>query len=287
MLVRRYIWPLLMSCVFINPSCQKEITGVEESQGANFNRLLKTVTRQMYGNDMDIITYYSYNAAGQVAEIKRTFSSSSGSSEVQKDVYYRTAGGRLDSIVFVKINPPQDAPFHNVYKTEFYYTVAGNIIYSVNRTRQVNYPTDSTVYNYTGNVLSQRIVYRKPYGSTVYTATITFTYQYDATGNVSDMNVVWSGLGNPKSCTFTYDNKPNTLPVMEYENELYGNWIKAFDNNFSSSNNLLTRRVAPGFDWDWGNMNYEYSYLPNNKPVRQRIKNADGPGSYDVLYYYD
>lgn len=284
---RRFFWPTLICFVIGIASCQKEIATQQESQGTNFNTLLKTVSQNITGSGLNITTNYTYNTSGQVAEIARTFSSSTGSPGIQKDVYCRNSASRLDSIIYINVAAPQDPGFNNLYKTAFHYTTDGKIAYTLNKTKLSNYPEDSTVYSYQGSSISQRVVYRKPSGSPVYTVTITFSYQYDAAANVSNIDVVWSSPVGSKSCTFTYDNKPNTLPVMEYENELYGNWIKAFDNMFTTSNNIVSRRVQPGWDWDWGNKDFEYRYSSNNKPLYQKVKHSDSPGYYEVFYYYD
>jgi hypothetical protein len=270
--------------------CQKElkIDPDIEVHGNTYTILLKTVAKNVYGDGQVITTNYQYNGNKDVSEITRTFSSLSGTSETQKDKYFRSASGRLDSITFVKTNSPQSSPFHVVNKTEFYYNNTGNIIYSLNKTASPSYPNDSVVYVYQAGKLSKRIVYRFPKGATNYTATATFTYTFNIDGNLSAMDVVWSNPAtNNKNCTFTYDNKPNPLPVMEYENELYGGWLKGFDNNFTTPNNVLSRRTSQYWDWDWGNKDYEYRFSSNNKPIYQKVKNADGAGFYEMKYYYD
>lgn len=269
-------------------SCQKEIDSPEESPGILYDKLLKTVSRNVSGSGMDITTLYTYDAAGKINDITRTFLSPNGTPETQKDTYYRNSAGLLDSITYRNITYPQGAGFYNVYRTEFRYDNNGLILYSVNRTNVSNFPTDSAVYTYQGNRVVQRIVYRSVAGASSPPMIIHFDYNYDAAGNLSGMEVAWSNPNNSrKSCIYTYDNKPNSLPVMEYEHELYGNWIKAFDNIFTTANNILSRRTPQGFDWDWGEKDFEYRYSSNNKPVYQKVKHTGTTQYYETYYYYD
>ncbi len=263
-------------------SCKKEGPG----QGTNFNRLLKTVTKNAFAGDLNISTEYTYDATGQVSEIVRTFWSSSSNPEIQKDTYYRNAAGFLDSITYRK-NDPQSSSFHNVHKTEFFYDNTGKVLYCLNKTNVSTYVNDSVVYHYPGNYLSQRQVYRSPAGSGNYTLIVTFNYRYDAAGNLLDMESLLTNPNSRKTCTYTYDNKPNTLPVMEYENELYGNWFKAFDNTFTTPNNLTSRRVQPGWDWDWGDKDFEYKYTSGNKPLYLKVTPTGETGFQETWYYYD
>jgi hypothetical protein len=281
--------PIILFFLLAISSCQKEVsTPVEESQGSVFNILLKTVAQNVNGGGSTITTNYRYNTNGQLADITRTFDNPNGNLSVQKDVYYRNAGGRLDSITYINITNPQNPGFNNIYKTEFHYNNSGDISYTLNKSNLNTYPSDSIVYYYQVNRVSQRILYRYPGTATAYVLSATFNYTYDAAGNLSAMDVLWSNPNNSsRNCIYTYDAKINTLPVMEYENELYGNWVKAYDNIFTTSNNILSRRSPQGWDWDWGNKDYEYQYSANNKPLYQKVKHTDSPGFYEVKYYYD
>lgn len=269
-------------------ACNKEANNETEKQGSNFNTLLKTVAENITGNGLTITTNFFYNANGQVTQIKRVFNSHSGNPTIQEDTYYRNAAGRLDSITYINTTDPQSPGFYNFYKTEFRYNLNGNIAYTINKSNNTSFHIDSAVYSYQANRVSQRVVYRRPANAASFVLTVSFIYTYDASGNLSAMDALWSSPNNSsRNCIYTYDNKSNPLPVMEYENELYGNWIKAFDNTFSTSNNILSRRCPQGWDWDWGNKDFEYRYSANNKPIYQKVKHTDSPGFYEVKYYYD
>ncbi len=279
----------ILLTILTTSGCQKELDNepVAEVQGSSFNTLLKTIALNVNGSGQNITTSYQYNSSGQVTEITRIIEGPSGTSQIQRDKYFRTSTGRLDSIVYVN-STPQGNPFHNVLRTSFHYNNAGEITYTYNKSAVATFPSDSVVYTYQGNKLVQRMMYRFPGGATAYVLAATFTYTYDLPGNLTAMSVVWTNPASAsKTCTYTYDSKSNPLPVMEYENELYGNWVKGFDNNFTTPNNILSRQTVQPWDWEWGSKNYEYRYSPNNKPLYQKVKHADGPGFYEVKFYYD
>lgn len=288
-MLKKILYCSVLATTMLLSSCQKDINSEPalEAQGTSYNTLLKTVATNVNGTGQNITTNYQYSS-GLVTEITRVFQSAGGGPQTQKDKYYRNATGRLDSIVYTNETDPQGSPFHNVSKTSFYYNNADQIVYTYNKSAVATYPNDSVVYTYQGNKLTQRILYRFPTGATTYVLAATFTYSYNAAGNLSAMSVVWSNPASAsKTCNYTYDNNPNPLPVMEYENELYGNWIKGFDNNFTTPNNILSRQSIQPWDWEWGSKNYEYRYAANNKPIYQKVKHADSPGYYEVKYYYD
>jgi hypothetical protein len=269
-------------------SCKKNSGApAPESQGTNFNTLLKTVSRNFINGGLNITTHYKYNTSGLVIEIKREFSNNSGSADIQTDTYHRKANGQLDSIIYKNISNPQSSPFYNIYKTVFHYNTNGTIAYSLNKTKLTTYPEDSTIYVYQANRIVQRILFRKPSNSNTYILTVTFNYDYDAVGNLTMLDVTWSSPAGSKNCIYTYDNKPNALPVMAYENELYGQWINAFDDILTTPNNILSRRSAQAGDWDWGNKDFEYRYSSNNKPLYQKIRHTGTADFYEVFFYYD
>jgi hypothetical protein len=268
-------------------SCQKQADSpVEESQGTNFNKLLKTVAKNVYGiSGNTYTTSYKYNPNDQLAEILFMQSNASGNTSTQTDTYYRTAGGRLDSIVYNVISNPPGTSYHNYYKTDFHYTAGGTIDYTVNRS-YTSY-SDSCIYSYQGNQLVQRIQYRKPSPTSAYLLLVTFNYTYDAAGNLISLHSLWTNITGAKNFTYSYDNKPAPLPVLQYENELFGFWTKAFDNTFKNANNIISRRSNVAGDWEWSEMDFEYNYSANNKPLYQKARHAGSPLFYEVYYYYD
>ncbi len=267
-------------------SCKKSTsTSPAEKQGSNFNKLLKTISRNVSGTQLSITTHYSYSVTGELSEVTREFTDPSASSSVNKDVYYRKQNGELDSIIFLDVSNPQTPAFQNFYKTEFHYDAGGKIDFALNRS--LTSYNDSCVYTYLGSNISQRYLYRKAVGSSSYSLLVTLNYDYDAAGNLVNLSAVWSNPASSKNSTYTYDNKPGSLPVREFENELFGFWIKAFDNTYKGNNNPLSRRISSPEDWEWSNIDYDYQYSANNKVLYQKIMHTGTPDFYEVFYYYD
>lgn len=267
-------------------SCQKKIDNLtKESQGINFNKLLKTVTKNFAGTGANYISTYEYNANGELSVLTRNYSDLSGNTSTQTDTYYRNASNRLDSIGYKVISNPQGTAFQNYYITEFHYGNGGNISYTLNKS--LTSYSDSCVYLYQGGRLTQRMQYRKAKGSANFQLLVSYNYTYDASGNLALLNSTWATPVTTKIFTYTYDKMPNTLPVMEYENELFGFWTKAFDNNYTNANNLRSRRCNVPGDWDWSEKDFEYKYSTNNKALYQKVMQTNTSQFYEVFYFYD
>jgi hypothetical protein len=258
-------------------SCQKGIDVIAESQGTDFNILLKTVVKSADNPAYNSTTLYNYNATGQAIVVTRSTSSAK-----QIETYYRKANGKLDSIVVISITNSQTTIES---KTEFNYDVSGNISFSLYRS--VAGWIDSCVYSYQAGQIAQRILYKKAAGANNYLLLHTLSYTYDAAGNLSQLNAVWTNPILTHNCTYTYDLKQNSLPVLEYENELYGFWTTAYYHDYRLANNILKRRSTRPNDWDLSDIDYEYKYAANNKPLYQKAKIVGTPQFYEIFYYYD
>ncbi len=254
-------------------SCKK--TETDEQQGVKFNLLLKTVKKLNAGNN--ITTSYSYNAKGEIAEIK-TVANLPGGSEASLIKYFRNISGTVDSITY---SGTTNSNVSFTEKTTFKYNSGGKLFLSIhNIDDHKNAPIkDSSIYNYTGNVLEKRVDYRSFNAGATSVLLRQANYTFDASGNLTTSIFRWPAHPSIDTLTFEYDSKVNSNPV--WTDFFY--WAPFFYNDYKPANNL-TQTLAKNLD---SFSYFDYTYSPNNKPLYRKEKVIGGTGFTETFYYYD
>lgn len=255
-------------------SCKK--TETIEQQGVKFNLLLKTV-KKLNNTGSTITTTYSYNANGEIAELN-TEASLPGGRETSLGKYYRNISGSLDSITY---SGTTNGNITYTQNTAFRYNSGGKLFLSIHHiNNQVNAPIkDSSIYNYTGNVLEKRFDYRSFNGGATSILLRQVTYKFDGSGNLTSSIFQWPAHPSIDTVTFEYDTKVN--PSQVWTDYFY--WAPFFYNDYKPANNL-TQSVAK----DSESFSYfDYKYSSNNKPLYRKEKVIGGTGFTETFYYYD
>lgn len=269
--------------VFITGMACKKKTGMpEEKQGVHFQYLLKTVLTGTNSPTAETAEY-SYDGAGRISlHTIRNTDASSGIITVRYEQFHRSATGHIDSITW---RSETNGVIKDRSWTYFIYHPSGQLNYSKHLFNDWSGGTplpvkDSSVYNYSGSRVSSRSDYRK-HNAGPYNYIRSFSYDYDAAGNLTALGAVYTNPAVTDTIRFTYDNKINPLPVLRGIYEM-GYWGPAFYDDFHLANNLLTRRNR-----DWDPMDFEYRYSANNKPLYQKIKTPGITSYSEMKFYYD
>lgn len=252
-------------------SCGKEPP--EESQGTNFNLLLKTVTRNNV-NSAEWTLHFTYGSSGQLMATKTDYTNLSSGEQEQTETFYRNGSGRLDSTVFVSIGSGATLKTNNY----FTYDAGGKLILSKQYNPAVNQTKDSSLYIYAGNVLQRRDDYRSFNGGS-FTLLRRGFYTFDASGNVIQTIFQWPMSNIVDTARFEYDTKVNPLPV----DRLLFYWAPFFYADYRPLNNptLQFTNAAESYS-------HEYSYTSNNKPLYRKSKVINSTNAfYETWYYYD
>lgn len=255
-------------------ACQKNVTQIPESQGTNFNRLLKTVT--VYSNfDKKITENFTYNTTGDLIESKK-ITRTGNIVDLVTITFYRNSAGIADSILW---NGKNADTLNFQAKTKLYYDAAGKLLYSIFLIYPLNTNStpykDSSVYFYSGNGQVRRDDYNTGYGSRLRQ----LFYQYDIAGNMSSVRIEIS-TGISDVFNFSYDNKENTLPNNL---SLYFSFAPLYFYDYKSINN--TTEIDYG-GWST-NQNFQYQYTTNNKPLTRKMYSPSSYLSEETLFYYD
>lgn len=268
-LLPRIFLVLLVSGGFI--SCDKEPVG--ESQGTNFNLLLKTITKNNF-NTGHATTHFTYNNNNQLIALKYSHDYPS-SAEEQTENFYRNNTGRLDSIVFGTISNGYPVTI----KTFFTYDGLGKLVKSIQKNLAgTNLTTDSSIYVYSGNSLLQRIDYRSFNGGP-FSLLRQGYYSFDGTGNLIRMIFQWPQSNIIDTARLEYDTKINPIPL----DRLLGHWAPFFYDDYKPVNNptLFLTEISESFS-------NEYTYAPNNKPLYRKSKVIGSANAYyETWFYYD
>src|SRR5436190_16673021 len=247
--IREIFLCILLSGFF---ACKKEsemATQGLESQGTNFNLLLKTITSDNAGDEQKIVEY-SYDANQRVSQITTRYAPAVTHLAVLTENLYRNDTGRLDSIVWISnIN----GTLNYRDKTYFSYDGSGRLILSRAHDQSSPFP-DSSVYIYSGNILQKRMDYRISNNGS-YSLVLQVTYEFDPVDNMTQAIFEWT-YAPSDTLHFRYDDKVNPLPggpVMFYLAAVYYN-------DYRSTNNLTQLLVR-----DVSSVNYsDYKYTSNN-----------------------
>ena len=271
LLITLYTFSLGCLLTAIN-ACTKNKVYTEESQGTNFNLLLKTVMKLSNFNT-DEITNFRYNSSGGLIEITTSsFDQSTGKPYKTIETFFRNATGRIDSINY-KIESEGQIIINN--NTIFHYNTSNDLspVYTKNG-------GDSSSYTFSGGQLVKRKNYTNCCGSGL-SLLSTFNYSYDNARNL--IQFVSSYTTHPVSDTvlYTFDLKIFPIPALRGINWVFF-WAPAFFDDYTFKNNPLSKRQTNSDNFD-----YEYQYTPNDKPLYQKIKDASGPLYAEVYYYYD
>jgi len=243
-----------------------------ESQGTNFNLLLKTITSDNVGDEQKIVEY-SYDANQRVSQITSRYAHTVTHPAVMTGNFYRNDTGRLDSIVWIsKTNGTLD------YRDKVYFSYdgSGKLILSRDRYQSSPFP-DSSVYIYSGNILQKRMDYRISVNGS-YSLVLQVTYEFDPADNVTQALFKWTNTSSD-TLHFQYDDKVNPLPggpIIFYLAAVYYN-------DYRSTNNL-TQVLAR----DVSSFNYsDYKYTSNNKPLYRKEYEIGNSYIAETYYYYD
>ena len=260
-------WIVAITFGFI--SCDKEPI---ESQGTNYNQLLKTVTKASFSS-LEWTVTFAYDNSNLLTGTRTSYLNSTGTDE-QTEAFFRNNSGRLDSSHFVSRGT--GATYFT--STRFTYDGSGKIVKSI-QTGEGSYQfTDSSLYTYSGNVLQERKDYRSNNGGAYLLLRRGF-YSFDGSGNLTQAIFQWP-IGNiVDTSRFEYDTKINPIP---YDRLLF-NWAPFFYNDYKPVNNptILFSDSAESF-------NNEYTYTSNNKPLYRKSKVIGAANAfYETWYYYD
>ena len=259
---------LMIACGFL--SCDKESPA--ESQGTNFNLLLKTVTKSSFSS-LEWTVSFTYNN-NNLTTASRTTYLNSGGTDQQSEKFYRTGSGRLDSSM--NISSGSGATY--ITRTYLTYDGSGKLSKSIQTMEGSNQFKDSSLYTYSGNILQERYDYRSISGG-AYTLLRRGFYTFDGAGNLTQAIFQWP-IGNiVDTARFEYDTKINPMPL----DRLLFYWAPFFYNDYKPINNptLLFTDGAESF-------NNEYTYTANNKPLYRKSKVIGSANAfYETWYYYD
>ena len=261
-------WIGVMICGMI--SCDKEPT--TESQGTNYSRLLKTVTKSSFSN-LEWTVTFTYNNNNHLTGTRTSYLNSSGTDQ-QTEVFFRNNSGRLDSSHFVSSGNAATY-FTN---TRLTYDGSGKLVKSIQTFNGADQFKDSSLYFYSGNILQERNDYRSRNGG-AYSLLRRGFYTFDGAGNLTQAIFQWP-IGNIiDTARFEYDTKVNPMP---YDRLLFY-WAPFFYNDYKPLNNptLLFTDSAESF-------NNEYTYTSNDKPLYRKSKVIGAANAfYETWYYYD
>lgn len=293
----------LLSCLLVLgfSSCQKSIewndlvltptTPTTPSGGTTTGTLLmKMVTL----SDADTLTYnYTYDAANKLVKIT-TIGLSNGSKVDDTEILIRDASGKLTQYNKISYSSTStNASGYDTTSTRVHYPAgSSNFDYTVsNMFVSGFYLTDSTVYTYTNNKISQSKLY--------YSNSLTFgqsvlalgsSYTYDANGNLLTLkNYDYISAATPtlySEVSYTFDTKKcplvlgNEAIVMNADQSFIGlnNGLTAAYKDYSSTQNLSI------------NISYTYSYNTNGYPTQASGTGTSNlssvPSKLQAFYFY-
>jgi hypothetical protein len=253
--------------------CKKK--DIVESQGTNFNLLLKTVTKNHPSGETEIL--YRYDNLQRVTQtyLRSSGAPGSGSRSPETETFYRNPAGRLDSaITTANVNNVSVFSQGIMYR----YNGSGQIINTISRFAAIK---DSSVYTYSGNLLQQRTDYRSNAGNP-YIPFMEVRFSFDASGNPTTISYLWLTAPGNTSYTISYDNRVNPLPIDRY---FAGYWTPAFYTDFKYVNNPVSLTASPGGS---NSFRDEYTYSANNKPLyRKRTTLTTPTTTEETWFYYD
>ena len=259
---------LVIACGFL--SCDKEPPA--ESQGTNFNLLLKTVTKSSFSS-LEWTVNFTYNNSNQLTGTRTSYLNPSGT-EQQTETFYRNISGRLDSCM----NTSSGGGTSYITRTYLTYDGTGKLIKSIQTREGGNQFKDSSLYIYSGNTLQERNDYRSISGGAYFLLRRGF-YTFDGAGNLTQAIFQWP-IGNiVDTARFEYDSKINPIPL----DRLIFAWAPLFYSDYKPLNNptVLLTNAAESF-------NNEYTYTPNNKPLYRKSRVIGAANAfYETWYYYD
>ena len=256
-------------------SCKKETDA--NSQGANFNLLVKTVTKYNQNNAV-ATSSFTYNTAGLLIQGQYDYTDNSNNSGANTEKFYRNNQGRLDSITLFATGTGS-IPLLTI--THFYYDIVNKLILSICIDPIGGQPTrDSSVYRYSGAVLQKRTDYRS-FNGAAYFLLRNVAYQFDLAGNLLTAVFDWTTNPNIETLSFEYDSKPNPLPVGGLDKSLFY-WAPVFYTDYKPGNNPIITNVTEGSSYTT-----EYTYAANNKPLYGKSTYNGSSAFFETWFYYD
>lgn len=263
---------LTLFTAFFFAECSKK---EEPVYGITFERLIKIEQ----GNETK---RFSYDNGGRLSKV--TLENPTVLNKTQVETYYRDNTGRIDSIVCIVTGT-----YPSVQSSKFYYAPNGQYRYSIQRfssynSGQLSETIDSSLYTYTNNLITQKLDYRTLNSAGVSTYTIQRNFTYDASGNL--LSIINSGPGALANTSYyyDYDTKINPLPFtrdLNYYGSFYYHDKTTINNEIRYTNKSTSTGVLNG------GYNYEYKYLPNNKPYYKKSIRFDSTEIFDAYFYYN
>ena len=265
---------ILTLLVFAGNGCKKEDT--PESQGTNFNRLLKTVETNSGSTGVTTIEY-TYNTNGQLQKIQTSVTGVAGSVFSPNQVnYFRNVSGRLDSTQLIYM--PATGALQVITSTLFNYDVAGRITLVKSISRGGANWIDSALYVYSGSTLSNRQDYRSFDNGSTFSLLRTVAFRFDGAGNLDRAVFNWTSPASTDTIQLSYDNKPN--PVRDEKIIFY--WGPFFYEQYQPSNNVAGIKKSNGEQYQ-----LTYQYHASGKPLVRQMVSPAGGNTVETKYYYD
>jgi hypothetical protein len=256
---------LFTTIILVCISCQKDITittAVQDSTitppGPADSLLSKFIVKDHSGNDSIMVTY-QYNSAKQVIEEK--FDDIAGGIAVPDMLtsITRDASGKITRIVFTEFPYGPDTTYvtyvPSTTKVAYTITIANSSGGGTSR--------DSTVYEYTGTMISRTLQYYYDAFASAYVLDSKDYYQYDASGNLTtyvDTAGLGSGMIYVHSGTYTYDTHKGPYKLTNTENILLDAGML-----FGSKNNVIKEVDNSGSGSTIAN--WVYTYNTSDKPL--------------------
>jgi hypothetical protein len=237
----------IISCVvFGGCQCQKPVTDTGTI-------LAKIITPNGAGG-MDT-TYYSYYGNGFLKRIQVNFSG--GGSRINYDIT-RNSNGIIT----------QYSDFGTGNSIVYYNAALGQYTYSIKTITGTTTVIDSTVYLYSGGLITEAITYGKDISNNTYALSFKRSYTYDGAENVTQviMYTYISGAWHTlESYSFTYDNRLN--PLSLYINGGVVLWLPSLEQAIGPNNIAMSNYE----NFDAPSMNHitthTYTYNPNGTPA--------------------
>jgi hypothetical protein len=248
----------------------------EPVYGITFERLIKI----QQGNETKS---FSYDNAGRLSKVTLVNSTTSNK---YVETYYRDNTGRIDSIICIVTGQ-----YPSVQSSKFYYAPNGQYRYSIQRffsngSGQPAETIDSSIYTYANNLITQKRDFRTLNSAGVSTYQIQRNFTYDANGNLLSIVNAGPGAFANTSYHYEYDTKINPLPFTRDLN-YYGSFYYYDRTTVNNEIRYTEKYTSGGNSSITGGYNYEYKYLPNNKPYYKKSIRFDSTEIFDAYFYYN